>query len=520
MNACHRSLSPWFALCLFCALGQRSSYPWGRLRESPGPRFNYRNQLRTFLHLGGELVRLQWAIPVMIGLCCGAASAWVDSRWEQQEDAYITYAYAAHLAAGDGWIFSPGQAPSLGSSTPLWAIILAIAARFGIAPHIAAPWLTSLLWAISAALLYLLLAPLAGRATVAVGATAWGLALSVFFRSGGMETALVVALTAALALCLVNPRPRAWPGAILGALLLARPDSGILAVVVIVWWALRRRFAHAARNVGAMAAVCAPWVIYAWHTFGDIVPSSLRAKLAYSKYAGHFSTSQFVAQFLGGYWMLFVAMVACSVVGAILVARRKPELIPLLLWVPAYWAAMAWKAPGFSWYYVPPLWLAYGLAFLGLYVMARCFRIPGWLPAAGLAAALVGANWLGVGELVDRPRHASIHHQLGEYVAAHTPPGALIAAFEVGNLSYWGNRPTLDLLGLTSPEVIPILAVARKDAWRIAVVVRATRPQYVAAPVEHGVFKRLGYREVYAIPDPRGVSYRIYRATRPAGSPR
>ena len=43
------------------------------------------------------------------------------------------------------------------------------------------------------------------------------------------------------------------------------------------------------------------------------------------------------------------------------------------------------------------------------------------------------------------------------WIAAHTAPGAVVAAHDIGALGYFGGRPVLDLAGLISPEVIPIL---------------------------------------------------------------
>jgi hypothetical protein len=43
------------------------------------------------------------------------------------------------------------------------------------------------------------------------------------------------------------------------------------------------------------------------------------------------------------------------------------------------------------------------------------------------------------------------------WIAVHTAPGSLIAAHDIGALGYFGGRPIIDLAGLVSPEVIPIL---------------------------------------------------------------
>jgi hypothetical protein len=43
------------------------------------------------------------------------------------------------------------------------------------------------------------------------------------------------------------------------------------------------------------------------------------------------------------------------------------------------------------------------------------------------------------------------------WVRDNTPPTALVAAHDIGALGYWARRPLLDLAGLITPEVIPIM---------------------------------------------------------------
>src|SRR5262245_54915599 len=49
------------------------------------------------------------------------------------EDAYITFRYAANWAAGMGPVFNPGE-HVLGFSSPLWTALIALGIRFGADP--------------------------------------------------------------------------------------------------------------------------------------------------------------------------------------------------------------------------------------------------------------------------------------------------------------------------------------------------------------------------------------------------
>ena len=43
------------------------------------------------------------------------------------------------------------------------------------------------------------------------------------------------------------------------------------------------------------------------------------------------------------------------------------------------------------------------------------------------------------------------------WVSKNVPPGALVAAHDIGALGYFGNHDLVDLAGLVSPDVIPFL---------------------------------------------------------------
>ena len=130
-------------------------------------------------------------VPALVALIARVATA-----PHPIDDAYITFRYAQNLATGAGLVYNPGEAV-LGTTAPLWALILALGRLLGFADL---PWLATVLSALcdaaSAALLVLCarqlgLGPLA---SLLVG-LAWALnPMSVAFATGGMETSLFVLL--------------------------------------------------------------------------------------------------------------------------------------------------------------------------------------------------------------------------------------------------------------------------------------------------------------------------------------
>ena len=64
-----------------------------------------------------------------------------------------------------------------------------------------------------------------------------------------------------------------------------------------------------------------------------------------------------------------------------------------------------------------------------------------------------------------------------KWVSVNVPPGALVAAHDIGALGYFGGHELVDLAGLISPEVIPFL----RDENRIATYMTGRGVSYLVA---------------------------------------
>jgi hypothetical protein len=306
---------------------------------------------------------------------------------------------------------------------------------------------------------------------------------AVFFRAGGMETALVTALEAALACVLLLGRVRWWPGVLIGLLLLARPDTVLLAVVVFGAWAFTRKTSREilAPNLIAAVVIYLPWAAYAWATFHDLIPFSLRAKLAVEA-SGHMNLHSFRRWFLTGApgGVFWAALVIC-LVGAIVVWVRAPRFRPFVLWAPLYcWALPAAGARDFLWYYIPPLWVAFVLGAAGLRTMAGAF--PGRRRGAARGVLALGAvcgyglaSFHGIEPLLTPGNpYLRFHQMLAGKVAELARPGDMVAAPEVGCIAYFSGCRILDIRAVTSPEVI-----VRARARNLGAMLRHWEPDFV-----------------------------------------
>ncbi len=386
------------------------------------------------------------------------------------DDAWIHQTYARNLATLGQFAFVLGQ-PSAGSTSPLWTALLALGYLLRIEYHVWTYALGGALLALNAWLAYRLaldLWPTRPAAALSAGlfvALEWHL---VWAAASGMETLLFSAL--ALAVFVTSRQRPALAGWCVGLSVLARPDG-----LTLLPFALARAFARPRPVRGllacgaAFAVVFAPYLVFNYLLSGAIWPNTFYAKQA--EYAALLAAPLLTR--LGRVGLLpFVGATALLAPGLVAAAlrwgreRRWGALLPLG-WVGVFVAAYAVRLPvtyQHGRYLIPviPILCAVGVG--GLSELLR-LRAPKLLPRVlsrvwALAAALVLLVFLGAGAQAYGRDVAIIETEMvaaARWVNVHTPPGALIAAHDIGALGYFGGRPILDLAGLVSPQVIPFL---------------------------------------------------------------
>lgn len=224
----------------------------------------------------------------------------IRTYWFLTDDAFISFRYARNLAEGHGLVFNPGSKPVEGYTNFLWVVLLAVLARFGVPPEVAAPWLgiaaSAALWLGTALLGWrclggrdrgwlALLAPLAlgTNRSFAVWAT------------GGLETRLFESLVLGGLLLLyaeVRARFRSqgsrFPAAslLLSLAVLTRLDGLLIAVAallardVLLWRASRLRIREWLFCWGVFCAPVALHVVWRLSYYGYPLPNTYYAKLA------------------------------------------------------------------------------------------------------------------------------------------------------------------------------------------------------------------------------------------------
>lgn len=192
------------------------------------------------------------------------------------EDSYITLRYATHLAAGQGFVFQPGE-QVFGTSTPLWAMLLAVPIALGLEPEVV---LDVGFCASLAGLSYA-----GGRLLQRLGAPRAGLALALAVSLGvgrlhaywGMETPLFIGLLFG-AWCLALDRRYVFSGVLLGLACVARYEGYAFAVALALGMAVQRDWRAMRLGGLAVTAVTLPWLLFAWLYFGSLIPLPAPAK--------------------------------------------------------------------------------------------------------------------------------------------------------------------------------------------------------------------------------------------------
>ncbi len=401
------------------------------------------------------------------------------------DDAYISFRYAQNLVEGHGLVFNPGERVE-GYTNFLWVMLMAAVLAAGGDPLVAA----LVLGVVLAFAAILLTVALARRVVAApwAWATAALLAVSSSFllytsRSSGMETGLFAVLVLAALLALCHQRPL-LAGFLTALTMLTRPDGAVLALAggaFLLWRGWRGRDRTAARwrwlapalhYSTACLVLYVPYFLWRWSYYGYLLPNTF-----YVKVGGTAAQAQQGARYLwesGLTYPLLLAGGAGLLLGVLLRGRAAgPPQHPNMPLIGGFVVLSSlyiilvggdWM-PGarFAMPLLPPLAITtvWGLAALAVWLGASRLprmRLLSPLLLAGLLLLLTlrlpehSSNT--PGSLIYQERVVvARYREMGRWINTTTPPDTVVAAAAIGALSYYANRPIIDMLGLTDPYI-------------------------------------------------------------------
>lgn len=449
----------------------------------------------------------------LVGLYLGAARL-AGVNGFPLDDAWIHQTYARNLGTRGEFAFIPGV-PSTGSTAPLWTLLLAA----GYVLRVPFLWWTHGLNIVFLGLSGFFMMRLARRLLptsqwlpLLIGAAVVGEWHLVWAAASGMETVLFVWLSILLVeqfaawggdapLSIPSPQKgkRIFPpsltergqregrfamlGLIGGLLTLTRPEgiglAGLvglaLAVKLVAQWQSdeiekRTVILRLAAFGAGVALPLIPYFAFNLITSGLIFPNTLYAKQR--EYAILLKDMPIWKRWLQVAGVQFVggqSLLLPGAVWAVVMAFRRRQVVPMVAagWWLAQLSLYAVRLPvtyQHGRYEMPTLpWLIFfgvwgTAALLKPNHRAAWARVLSRTAMVSVGAAMVAFALLGAQSYANDVTFIDTEMvKTARWLNENTAPDAVIAAHDIGAIGYFTARPLVDLAGLVTPEVIPII---------------------------------------------------------------
>ena len=431
------------------------------------------------------------------------------------DDTYIHFVYADNLVSYGKLFFSDVNEKGVGATSPLWVFLLAGFKLVGIPLPVSAKALGIISLMIVSSGTYVLFRPVWKSPFLLLAVILISISGNlIWFSLSGMETMLFLAL-GILALIVYRQEKWNVFGILLGLMILVRPEGIILAaaIVLIDWWAHRylRRELIVALLISAV--ISAPWFIYLYLRTEHFMPTSAIGKRFTFNLGLDYVAAQ--NPYLSSFVQLRSLVYPVAWLAYLLVFALGGKSLPapyilengsfgIFSYSPSYWSIAAWLLVIFPlllaasrWFIARREWSGWvqGSKSRPLLIFAAWFLLHNlaymfFMPVLGTASRYGALNhvilWIllafGLSRLVQQPYvtrfmtggllliavannfywnrvyDANIEHMVGVRIAtARFVRDSLsakdhCAAFDIGALRYFSQRPIVDIGGLTDPD--------------------------------------------------------------------
>jgi uncharacterized membrane protein len=410
------------------------------------------------------------------------------------DDAYITFRYVENLASGHGFVYNIGERV-LGTTTPLYTLLLVPFTKAGLPPDTTALALSIIIDLVICALLYFVLRRTLGDGVALATALFYALSYAAVAACGfGMETQVFVLLVLA-SIGLAASGNYTAAAAITGLAVLTRPEGFLLAGMLGTSMLIRNRREPKSfwKPALVFAAVAAPWFVFASAYFGTPLPNSVTAKIAQT----NVSADAWVDFFVARNPLVILLWLGAAAGFALGVVKRNPVVILLGAWAVVHTMFFLFARPPFwlGHYFTPSAMPIVVLSGFG------AASVLGWLLRGAVRGAVVAAVlWILIFAVVfpkslatarwNRVVADRVFRPLAEWVGRETPPDAVVHAGDIGYLGYFSKRRIMDGAALVTPDVKRHYAAHAGEAdWDVAYVLKH-RPDYVILPVRGTIVER------------------------------
>jgi hypothetical protein len=396
-------------------------------------------------------------VAAVAAMCLAAALLEASFGNIVQDDAYISFRYADNLVAGNGLVYNVGERVE-GYTNFLWTLLIAAAAKAGIAAPAAGRW-----FGVAASLGAITLTALLGRryAGEYMGVVAAAmLAVNGDFlleAAQGLETSFFVLLVTAAAWRAseeyVDPARKPLSALPIILTFLTRPDGVLVFAAALPFYVATAR-ANPRRFALWLGAVAVAGVAYeAWRIsyYGAFLPNTFYAKVGTQKTEFIYGL-KYVASFLLRYMPILLVLP--------LAVKPRKVFYPwglLFVLILAYVLAVGGDMKPSSRFFQPiiPLALvAFAAAARDIVTTSTALRRRA-LPL--LAAALVATSLLqfvpGFVYAGQYRQPQELHRVAGKWLAENATPDATLATTAAGIIPYYSGLYTIDMMGLTDAYV-------------------------------------------------------------------
>lgn len=413
-------------------------------------------------------------------ICLGLITRffWIVYTNLTEEDAFITFRIARHLAEGVGFVYNNGER-ILGTTSPLFALLLGGWIAIVSKNIILGARIINLITSTSSLIFLLLALRKIGASKFQQIAVLIIFALSVkliVLEVGGMETALVIFLMIA-SWYLFLTRRLVWTSIILGLLVLTRLDLFIWPVSML----LIEMISHpkkALRMGIIVLLIVLPWIIFSLNYFGSPIPHTINAKwVAYFKNNNTPLTTHLlaVANFMSPFsqykehilirnilaWMTLVIAAWQSVS-----EFREKKLALIVVFIFLDVSRLVFMRATFENRYFAPLLVVvlilFGMGLGNLWgsISVSSFRIKSiyiftLFSLAGMGLVFAGYEFIQI-KMNQEYRHDNSLRRIGTWLNENSPPSATVLLEPLGYIGYYSDRYMIDEVGLVSPEVVAL----------------------------------------------------------------
>ena len=431
------------------------------------------------------------------------------------DDTYIHFVYADNLVSHGKLFFSDNNEKGVGATSPLWVFLLAGLKLVGFPLVVSAKVLGIIGLIIVSGGIYVFLRPVWKSPFLLLTVLLLSISGNLmWFSLSGMETMLFLAL-GILALIVYREKKWITFGVLLGLMILVRPEGVILAAaVVLVDWLAHRYFRRELLVAFLICVVIsAPWFIYLYLRTEHFLPTSAIGKRFTFTLGLDYIANQnpYLSSFVQLRSLVYpIAWLAYLLVFAL---GGKSMPAPYILedstfgifsYSPSYWAIAGWLIVIFPLLLASSRWLiarrewahwveeskARPLIIFAVWFILHNLAYMFFMPVLGTASRYGALNhvmlWIllafGISRLIQQPYvarfmtggvlliaiannlywnkvyDANIEHMLNVRIAtAHFVRDSLAvkehcAAFDIGALRYFSQRPIVDIGGLTDPD--------------------------------------------------------------------